>query len=88
MRIGLTAGYRFNELRQGLACVRCAEAKSTSIPVSEVTAAANEFRYKRGLITAEETENWLKLWRLNMDQWMGYVRRSMLRQKWAGGLKE
>jgi hypothetical protein len=75
-----------NELRQGLACLRCAEATHYAIPVQQVTAAANEFRYKRSLITAEETETWLKQWRLSVEDWMGYVRRSLLRKLWADDL--
>ena len=77
-----------NELHKGLACLSRATAKHYSLPVQEVTLEANDFRYKRSLITAEETELWLNKWQLSVEDWMGYIRRSMLRRKWAGNLSE
>lgn len=77
-----------NELRQGLACLKCAEANSFVLPTHEVTLEANAFRYQRNLITAEETENWLKQWQLSVDTWMGYIRRALLRKTWADNLSE
>jgi hypothetical protein len=75
-------------LIQGLACLRRADAKRDPLPVQEATLEANAFRYKRNLITAEETETWLKLWPLSTEEWMGYIRRSLLRRKWADNLSE
>ena len=77
-----------NQVAEGLACLRSAEATSYSIPVQDVTSDANAFRYRRNLITAEETETWLKLWRLSVEDWMGYIRRSLLRRRWADELRE
>lgn len=77
-----------NELNQGLACLKCAEAQRYPLPVQEVTLEANDFRYRRNLITAEETEIWLKQWQLSFEDWMGYIRRSLLRRKWADDLGE
>jgi hypothetical protein len=43
-----------------------------------VQRAATEFRYRRRLITAEETETWLRARHLDVGEWMDWVRRSVL----------
>lgn len=49
-----------------------------ALPVSEVRAAANEFRYRLGLLSADELQDWLKRHDVTVDEWMGEMRRSLL----------
>lgn len=70
-------------VRQGLACLERVREDEDCPTEDEVEAAANEFRYQRDLETAEQTEEWLDRWGLDVESWMDYIRRSLLRRKWA-----
>lgn len=61
----------------GLACERAGHVA----PTAAVKEAAKAFRYRRRLITAEETEAWLRARRLDVPQWMRWVRHSVLRHE-------
>lgn len=73
-------------LREGIACSKLAEGAEDGPSKPEVTEAARAFRYERGLISAEETEQWLERWGLAVSDWMGYLHRFLARQWWAGVL--
>ena len=47
----------------------------------EVQSAARDFRYSHNLETAAATEAWLRRWRLSAEDWMRYIRRSLLRAR-------
>ncbi len=47
----------------------------------ELEAAANEFRYDRDLVTADETEAWLGQWGLDVDEWYSWVTIDLLRKR-------
>lgn len=49
----------------------------------EVHAEAAACRFTRNLISAEETEAWLKQRHLTIEAWLAYIRQSLLRQRWA-----
>jgi hypothetical protein len=66
-----------------VACLRRWEAEPEALGEAEIESAANEFRYDRDLISAEEMEEWLARWSLTAEGWMDYVRGSLLRQKWS-----
>lgn len=68
------------QTRQGLALVRRAEATEESPSEQEIEATAQEFRYERELITAEEMEAWLAGFELTVDDWMDYLERSIIRK--------
>jgi len=44
----------------------------------ELRAAAARFRYERNLLSAEELEAWLARWHLELDDWTGHLRRTLL----------
>jgi len=76
------------ELCEGMACVKRMEEAEDEIDAEELESAANDFRYERDLVTAEEAEAWLKQWNLTAEAWMDYIRRWVLRRKWADELAE
>lgn len=71
------------EVRLGLACASRADEEDEDADPDAVEAAANEWRYARDLLTAEETEAWLARWQLTTEDWMEAMRRAVLRRGWA-----
>ncbi len=76
------------ELCEGMACVKRMDEAEDEIDAEELESAANDFRYERDLVTAEEAETWLKQWDLTAEAWMDYIHRWVLRRKWADELAE
>jgi hypothetical protein len=76
------------EVRQGVACLRHVHATGQVPSAEEEQAAAAEFRVARSLITAAQAETWLAAHGLSVENWLKYVRRSLLRRKWAALLAE
>jgi hypothetical protein len=74
--------------REGESCLRKLEEDEASLAATEIESAANEFRYARDLVSAEEMEDWLARWGLTAENWMDYVRWSLLRQKWSAELAD
>ncbi len=75
--------------RQGLACAAYAETQDEDAEVEEqVDEAAAEFRYARDLVTAEEAEDWLAARGLETDEWLGVIRREVLRSACATRLDQ
>lgn len=74
--------------RQAAACLSRARETGDLPPTDEVESAATEFRYENDLLTAEETEAWLEKWELTAEDWMAYLRGSLLRERWADELKD
>ncbi|HYK40968.1 MAG TPA: hypothetical protein VE007_01180 [Thermoanaerobaculia bacterium] len=72
----------------GIACLARLEEAPDALDDADVESAANDFRYERDLISADEMEAWLALWGLTPESWMDYIRVSLLRQKWSGDLPE
>ena len=75
------------QTRQGLACVARLEAEPGDAPIEAVRAAATVFRYDRNLLAAEELEAWLETRGLTVSDWNGYLRRQVLRERWADELE-
>jgi hypothetical protein len=75
------------EVREGLACVAEAEA-AEDVPEEEIEEAAQEFRYARDLVTGQEMEDWLEARSLSAREWMGYMGRTVLRERGASRLGE
>jgi hypothetical protein len=69
------------QVRRGLALARRAEEGGETVSEQELEAAAQEFRYERELITAEEMEAWLTGVGLSVDDWMDFVERDLLRAR-------
>jgi hypothetical protein len=75
--------------RQGLACAAFTETQDEDAAVEEqVDEAAAEFRYARDLVTAEEAEDWLAARGLDTDEWLGVIRREVLRSVYATRLDQ
>lgn len=76
------------EAREGLACESHFDTIEEDGAEEAIEDAAAEFRYDRELITAEEMEAWLEARGLTPEEWMGYIRRVVLRQLWADDLAD
>lgn len=63
------------EVGEGLACERAGHVADPAT----VKQAATEFRYRHRLVSGEETEAWLRARGVDVADWMGYIRRSVLR---------
>ena len=76
------------ELREGIACLKRLDETEEELDPEALESAANDFRYQRDLLTAEEAEAWLNRWGLSADSWTEYLQRFILRRKWADQLVE
>jgi len=76
------------QARQGLACLRRLAAETDEMPAEAVRAAATVFRYDRNLLAAEELEAWLDARGLTVSEWNGFLRRLVLRERWADELEQ
>jgi hypothetical protein len=76
------------EVREGLACLHSYRDAGRPLPDEEIDTAAADFRYERELISAQETEAWFARWGISASQWMGYIRRSVLRARLEARLPE
>jgi hypothetical protein len=76
------------EVRQGIACLRHQRATRAVLREQEVEAAARAFREARQLYTAAETEAWLADRSVTVGNWLKYIRRSVLRLRWADQLTD
>jgi len=78
----------FELTRNSLACLRFA-AESKQMPSGgEVKEALTAFRYAHNLISADETQNWLRRWELTIDDLMNYLRGQLLLERWGARLGE
>lgn len=78
----------FEQTRQSLACLTLA-AETGQLPAgAETREAATAFRYAHNLISADETQTWLSVWGMSVDDWMNYLRGQLLRELWANRLGE
>ncbi|MBC7790838.1 MAG: hypothetical protein H7Z74_12890 [Anaerolineae bacterium] len=75
-----------NQVRHGLACLRRLAASGKEVEPSAVELAAADFRYERDLVAAADAEAWLAKWALSAEEWMAYIRRSLLRNRWADSI--
>jgi len=86
------ASGRWEELRAqtrtGLACESHFDTIEEEGAEDAIEEAAAEFRYDRELITADEMEAWLEAHSLTPEEWMGYIRRAVLRQRWTDDLDD
>lgn len=75
-------------IEDGLRSVAYAEQAEDEALEEQVEAAAAEFRYDRELLTAEETEAWLRERGVTAAEWLSSVRRGVLLVHFAGQLDE
>ena len=62
-------------------------AEPDGLPAETFRAAATVFRYEHNLLAAEELEAWLDARGLSTADWNGYLRRLLLRERWADELE-
>ena len=62
-----------------LAAIRWQTAADVPVAPVSIEAAAAEFRYARGLVSADEMHAWLAAWGLSAAEWMEWVRRDHAR---------
>lgn len=77
-----------DQTRAAIACQRRLDERPQALARADVEAAANAFRYDRRLLSADETTAWLDRSGLTVDEWMEYVRGSVLREQWAAEVRE
>ena len=63
-------------------------AEPDALPAETLRAAATVFRYEHNLLAAEELEAWLDARGLSTADWNGYLRRLILRERWADELEQ
>ena len=68
---------------QRLTWLKHMSATGREVAQSAVEAAAADFRYERDLVAAADAEAWLARWELSAEEWMGYIRRSLMPKRWA-----
>jgi hypothetical protein len=75
-------------VRQSLACLRLAAEKDELPAAAELRQAATAFRYAHNLISAEETNLWMRRWGMTVEEWMDCLRGQLLCRRWAQQLDE
>ncbi|MEW6126836.1 MAG: hypothetical protein AB1757_07335 [Acidobacteriota bacterium] len=78
----------FEQTRQALACLCQAEKRHQLPQAFDLREAAQAFRYAHNLISAEETNIWLRRWHMTVEDWMNCLRSECLRKRFAGQLDE
>jgi hypothetical protein len=68
----------------GLAARDAAVASGREPSAAETTAAARAFRFERGLLAAEQLDEWLEGWGIGIAEWREYLRRDLLRARSTG----
>ncbi len=71
------------EVRRGLACAEHADDTGDDVAEDDLETAAQEFRYERDLISGQDMQAWLDRWSLDAADWMEYLRRRLLRERWG-----
>jgi hypothetical protein len=74
--------------RHGVACQRRLAAAGEDLDAREVVDATNDFRYARSLLAGEDLQGWLEHWRLTAAEWRDYMKRMLLRERWASELAD
>jgi PPIC-type PPIASE domain len=69
------------EVRAGEEALAELGARSEAPDDEEVETAARRFRYERDLLAADELDDWLERHRLTEDEWEGYLRRTVARER-------
>ena len=77
-----------NKTRDGIARLARAIETAAAPSAEQIERAAEEFRYARNLITAEEAEAWLARWDITIDGWFDYLRRRLLRHQEQDGAQD
>jgi hypothetical protein len=74
--------------REGLAAERRLAASGEEVEQSDLVEATTRFRYDWNLLAGDQLTEWLQRWEITPSEWREYVRRTLLRKRWAGELAE
>ncbi len=72
-----------DQIRHGLACVARARAEDALPSSEELQQGVEGFRYRRGLITADATRDWLAVRELPVEALVEHVRLALLRERYG-----
>jgi hypothetical protein len=75
-------------LSEGLACLARAKAEGSELSAAALEEAATAFRYEHDLIAATDVNAWLERSGLAVDDWMAFLARDLLRQRWHDSLDD
>lgn len=74
------------QTREGIACSKRLERLGEAGPETEMEEAADAWRYERDLLSGDDLHAWLDERHLTMDDWLAYIRRTVLRTQWSAEL--
>ena len=76
-----TWGAMEREVGDGVDALQRCHRRGDAPTGAEVTSAAKEFRYARGLLATEDLESWLQHRSVTLEGWLGWIRRALARQR-------
>jgi hypothetical protein len=65
---------------EGMACRAHAQVTGLALPSGEPGRSAQEFRYERNLLTAQQAEDWLRAHEVTSQEWSEYFRQTLSRE--------
>jgi hypothetical protein len=74
-------------IRKELACLKRID-DDDSLDPEEIDQAASDFRYSKDLISAEDMEAWLENRRMSTEEWIEYIERQLLLNKYQDQIEE
>jgi hypothetical protein len=74
----------WKDFKDSLACAAYAEDEGFEIQTADLQASADQFRYQRNLVTAEETERWLSERDVDEDDLVAFLERRYWLGRFAG----
>jgi hypothetical protein len=77
-----------DRVREELACEQRAQTEGSPLAEGALSKACEEFRYAHALVSADETEAWLKRRGLSGSTWAVALHRSLLRAYWIAELAD
>lgn len=69
--------------REAIACHKRLDDGGEALTEAEVEGAAEEWRYERDLLSADDLLEWLTARGIDMDNWLGYIDRLALLTRWS-----
>lgn len=72
--------------QEAIACRKRLDDRGEALTEAEVEGAAEEWRYERDLLSADDLQEWLVMRGIDMDDWLEYIDRSALLVRWSGEL--
>lgn len=73
-------------VREAIACRKHTEDVGRPLSEDELDEAADEWRYDRDLLAADDTQEWLDQHGLDADDWLEFIHRTALRARWSADL--